>query len=102
MKNLIFPYNCIEILLNDDKNQVKKDHLIPINDLFEKNLDGNILEESLNKLNTKELRKKLFYFLHDLFLDHIFLGNDLVYLTEFDIFWDSLKQKFFLKCIIFY
>jgi len=98
MEKSKFPYNCIEIKLNENDYKNKKENFLLLKAMTEitsKNTD----ECSKINIEIKEYKKKLFYFLHDLFLDHIFLGNDLNYVTDLDIIWDIKSRKFYLKCI---
>jgi hypothetical protein len=98
MKKLKFPLNCIELFINDsDLKSICQENLT-LTELFDKNVSINTEEYKTNF--SKNIKIKLFNFLHDLFIDQIFLGNELFFLIDEQIHWNAKDEKFFIKCMI--
>ncbi len=94
MKKLKFPYNCIELFVNDNQIKTEIYNKKNLRLLFD-NFKFSSLEED-PKIIYKNIKIKLFNFLHNLFIDQVFLGNKFMYLSDLDIHWSILDEKFFI------
>ncbi len=96
MKKLKFPLNCIELYMTDYRIEAGVENVIRLREYIDKIKIKSTLDNHTN--TNKNIKIKLFYFLHDLFMDQIFLGSNLFWITDTDIYWNEEKQKFFLLC----
>ena len=90
-----FPLKNINIYLSENdmliNTNLKSLHNIFIDlkiKTFEKNNQENIIIK-----NKENFKIKLFNFLYDITIDQIFSGNDFIYITDYDIHWDAIKEK---------
>jgi hypothetical protein len=90
-----FPLKNINIYLNENdiltNINLKSLHNIFIDlkiKIFEKNKHENIVIK-----NKENFKIKLFNFLYEITIDQIFSGNDFIYITDYDIYWDMQKEK---------
>ena len=92
-------------LLTNLKNLYQKEseieenaNLITLNNLFFnlkiKNKGEKPSEDEKRKEYIKKIQKKLLKFLYEITLDNIFLGNELPYITDYDIYWDKKEEIF--------
>jgi hypothetical protein len=100
MKKLKFPFNCITLNLNEYQIKTEDNTISNLKVLFENNKYATEKEDK-NTFN-KNLKIKLFNFLHDLFVDQVFLGNEFIYVTDLAIHWSATNQKFFIISNIFF
>lgn len=92
MKNKKFPFNYLDISLTWDQARENKNYVQLAKAFHNEKI---ISDGANNKVEDINLKTKLFYFLHDLFLDNIFLGNNLSNITDCDIYWDKFNKKFY-------
>jgi len=97
LKKLKFPLNCIELFINNSDLKSKCHENLSLTELFDKNLSINT--DEYKTTFTKKIKIKLFNFLHDLFIDQIFLGNELFFLIDEQIHWNTKDEKFFIQCM---
>ena len=98
MKNKLFPYNCINLVLRNNELDENIGKYINFSNLKQLLIKGETENSEEFNLKLKKIKIELFYFLHDLFLDQIFLGNEIIFITENDILWNSENEKFYLNC----
>lgn len=95
-----FPFNCITLNLNDSQIKTKGNNILNLKLLFENYKYANEEEDQVSI--SKNLKIKLFGFLHDLFIDQVFLGNEFNYVTDLYILWSEIDQKFFIMSNLFF
>ena len=88
-----FPLKNLNLYLKENEVEDNCD-LVSLHNIFinMKIFDKNKSEETIK--NLEKFKVKLFNFLYDIAMDQILLGNEFIYLTDYDIYWDKRKERF--------